>query len=309
MGSGGGSQFPGPTGPAPAPTVTLVGQSVSYSVFKAVVPSDLNKTTYSNMTAFDKDGCRISFWPPVPATGDLDAQALQILTAQFPNCSVHGLLFQSPLDDFEHVRGISGEGWQYVELQGELYNTPSNSQCSGQYVRILLAELGDQVAPMMGWEDSAKNSHCLHNEVLDLYDWTPIVYSLSFPSYQAPNPHALRDELVGAWFGAEPTMSVVWQDVYSGNGRHSDLVGIETWKTLNATEVLSTFSTWQGTGYWAVNKNLVTLWPDNKSDPAVTQHFRIYQEHNTSEPTGWKTTMRRLGLCGGQYCEGWADKD
>ena len=87
MGSGGGSQFPGPTGPAPAPTVTLVGQSVSYSVFKAVVPSDLNKTTYSNMTAFDKDGCRISFWPPVPATGDLDAQALQILTAQFPNCS------------------------------------------------------------------------------------------------------------------------------------------------------------------------------------------------------------------------------
>lgn len=294
--------------------MTLTGTPVTYDAYKLILPNTLSQTVYSDGTAFDRSGCHIVLWPPVDSTGDLDAQALQILQQKFPG-GIKGVSRPSPLDDPEHLRGVSGEGWRYVELQGERLNPAGTG--NGEYVRIFLAQLGTKVAAMVGWEASyyAENRfpYCVHGEVLDPFEWTAITYSLSFPGYQAPNPHALRDELVGAWFGATvgPYMNLVWKDVFSANGRHSDLIGYETWQTLNATQVLNTFSTWQGTGSWAVDGNRFTVWPDDSSEQAKTRYFRIYQEVNTAEPSGWRTSIRKLDRCGDDqhYCEGWANKD
>lgn len=317
-GGGGSGAGGGQVLQAPPPNVTLTGTEVTYDAFKVVVPSTLVTKSYSNAMAFDRPGdeCRIALWPPVAFTGDLDAQALQILKDTFPGYGgILGVTQPSPLDDPEHLRGVSGEGWQYVELQGQLLDAKGWAG-TGEHVRILLARLGDKVAAMTGWEASYyKNNrapNCVYGEILDLYEWTPMVYSLSFPNYQAPNPQALRDELVGAWFGTTSGqyVSLVWKDVFSGNGRHSDLIGSQTWQTLNPNEILSTFSTWQGNGSWAVNRNLLTVWPDDSSESPSTRYFRIFQEVNTSEPTGWRTSIRKLGRCGDDqhYCEGWASK-
>jgi hypothetical protein len=299
----------GPSTPAPPVSPTLAGTPLSYGVWSAVVPPDLTRTDYPDAVALDKTGCRLTVWPPVAAAADLDGQALDILTSKFPApyTGVVGVDVASPLTEGYHLRGVTGDGWPFVELQGELLDATQHR--SGEHVRIAAYQLGTQVAAVVGWE-SSPSVQCL-SEILNPFSWTSLTYSVSFPSLTSSTPHALRDALVGGWFGSETgtTVSLAWSDVFSGNGQHSDLTGYETWQTLNTTQVLDTFSSWQGNSYWAVSGNQLTVWPFDTSKAATTRYFRVVAEYNTAEPSGWRSYLHRLDSCGGVLCEDWAVKD
>ena len=71
-------------------------------------------------------------------------------------------------------------------------------------------------------------------------------------------------------------------------------------------EVLDTFSAWQGTSWWDVSGNKLTIWPIGGSKAPFTRHFRIFDEYNTAEASGWRTYWYRLDVCGGVPCEGWS---
>jgi hypothetical protein len=163
------------------------------------------------------------------------------------------------------------------------------------------------VAYLLGWQASGEQG-CL-DEVLDPKAWSMLAYSISFPSVRAADPTALKRALVGGWFGAETNTSIAWSDVFYANGRHSDLVGIDTWRTVSPTEVVDTFSAWQGTSWWDVSGNKLTIWPIGGSKAPFTRYFRIFDEYNTAEASGWRTYWYRLDVCAGAPCEGWSVLD
>ena len=67
----------------------------------------------------------------------------------------------------------------------------------------------------------------------------------------------------------------------------------------------------EGNGYWSAEGNRLTMWPDDPSKPPVTKYFRIWDERNNSEPSGWRRKLRKLGTCGDDrhLCEEWYVKE
>lgn len=305
----------GPGTPAPAPSTALAGEARTWGAWALVVPGGLTVVDFGDHLTLDKPGCRLTVWPPVPAGTDLDAQALALFNAGFgPPTSggVVGKYAASPLNESTfHRRGVTGQGFPFVELNGELLD--GSGRRSGQHVRIAAYQLGAVVAAVLGWEAAYADVHspqCL-SEVLDPYAWTLLAYSTRFPGHQAASPRALRDALVGGWFGAETgtSISLAWSDVFFANGHHSDLMGVETYRQTSATEVTDTFSAWQGTSLWGLEDNRLTIWPLDPARPAHTEYVRLSREYNPAEASGWRAYLYRLGTCATGPCERWSVKD
>lgn len=217
-----------------------------------------------------------------------------------PGQAVIGSTANSPLDEYMHVNGISGEGWTYVDLRGHLVDAANHNSEYGK-VRILLANLGAQSAVITGFQPWNATDNCL-DDVLNPYEWVLLFYSLSFPSYQG-NAGAFRSALIGEWYGAESGtyISIGWGDVFAANGHHIDVSTVESLQQVSSTEYNDTTSGWSGNGTWAVHGNKLSLWHDDPSRPATTEYARIFSEH------GSFTYVRRLGRNGdGSYGETWA---
>lgn len=292
-------------GIAPVPKAALSGTPFSWDVYQVIVPPSLTVATLSDGVALTKAGCLIALWGTVPTQADADAQALAQLTQKMVSSGqvVVGENTASPLDDFTHLNGVSGEGWTYVDLRGRLVRASNHNDELGK-VRVLLANLGARSAVITGFQPLSATDHCL-DEVLNPYEWILLYYSLSFPGFQG-NRSAFRTALLGGWFGVETGayIDIAWGDLFAANGRHTDVSVLETFRQISPTEYLDTTSGWSGNGAWDVDGNKLTVWPDDPMQPAVTQYIRVAAEH------GSFIYLHRLDLCeGGVYCEGWSTKD
>jgi hypothetical protein len=304
LGCGGGGKGAGPGSgpptPPPAPAVGLSGTPTTWDAYRLVVPGTMTAAPGTDALALDKNGCRITIWRPVPALADLDGQALALLQAGFSDpqrwSGLVGENRASPLDEAFHWNGITSQGWPYVELRGQLLDTRGIR--SGEHVRILVVNAGGQAAYMIGWQTV---TGCI-DEVLDPYEWVLLSYSLELPGRPGDRA-ALGRSLWGGWFGAEANQGVAWSDVFAANGHHADLVGVETYRQIGPGQILETFSTWQGNGWWTASGNLLSLWWTDPARPPRTEYFRVFRE------TGGFTYRMRLGFCGDHYCEGWETKD
>lgn len=198
----------------------------------------------------------------------------------------------SILEDSYHLQGLSGEGWPYVELQGRLQR--AGGAALYENVRILLAQLNNnQYAAMIGYD--YRYNLCLDFGANDAGKWLKLVYSLSFPEYQAADPDALRKKLFGGWYGTytAPTYTTHWSHVFSANGNDLSEESISVYTPISNTSlVYETSSTWTGNGKWQLNNGKLSIWT-NLQQP-VTNYIRYFQSWNQS---AWDINLRTLGPC------------
>ena len=292
------SPSPSPLPSPPPPAVGLGGTPLRWGDFQVTVPATLTATDYGNLLALDKPGCRITLWPTVVSQPDLDGLALAFLQSAFTDPArwggVVGQVDASPLTEYLHHTGLDAGGRRFTDLRGELLNAAGRR--SGEKVRIQMVDLGGRAAAMVGYETGGS---CIDDQV-DPYEFVLLAYSMDFPAF-AGDPQALGRTLVGGWFGQEAGsggVNIAWSDVFAANGQHSDAYVAQTFHDLSPTEYLDVLSGWFGNGRWATRGNLLTVVPNGGS--ASTAYFRIYRE------TGGFTYLRRLGSCGGSYCERWS---
>ena len=299
----------------PEPNPVLSGAQLDFDVYRAVIPESLTITEYPGQGAsLSRNGCLINLMTPVAFSGDLDSQALQLLNVTYNPLGYLVLSINAaslnPLESDSHRRGVTGDGWDYVELMAELASTQSGIQVrKGIFVRILVVKLDAQVAYIIGSQVSS-SVNCIYQEVTDPFEWSKITYTLSFPGLQASNPQRMSEMLLGGWYGADVVTNVYWGDIYAANGRYDNAIGVEQWN-VTPTEITDVYSTWLGSGYWALNGTLLSIWPDDPAKPAETHYLRIWDERSTAAdaPSGWKRVLRRLHACSTTepFCEHWAE--
>src|SRR5579862_3196555 len=125
--------------------------------------------------------CEIRMLPPAAAQGDLAQMGVQL---------VQGFSNQNRLGPYQgqygktvmqsREEGISGTGWNYVDLSGQLGQ-------SGITVRVLMIELAPgQVMPIVGF---SKVWGCLGNQAMRDNDvWALLFHSLQIPGYTQDSP-------------------------------------------------------------------------------------------------------------------------
>ncbi len=295
-----------PTTPAPAPVTDISGTAVTWSDYKLLMPAGMTLTHdgTNGYVAMDIGACRISLWPKVAADADQDAQALALLTSAFSAIS-SGVV----VSDWDHVRGIAGDGWTYVDLKGYLKNS-SGIQTQDK-VRILLAKLGNNSAYMIG-NDRGTSTGCLDESYASFGNWVPIFYSLSFPNFVATDSSAMGKALIGGWFGSRigTSVSTYWSDTFAANSHYLHTDGMQSQFSAYPGDSLVYVSNvnWAGDGYWAVSGNKLTTWPSDPAKQPKTEYVRVFQSLNTSAATGWDTYFMRLGTLGGIPVEQYATK-
>jgi len=302
-GGGGGGRSPAP------PDWTLQGQSFTWQGYTFLIPPSMALTANGSngFVQLDGQGCQIFFLPPQRSAADRDQQALDVLGQVFsdPNRwgGLVGLGAQSPLDDNTHHRGISGEGWTYVDVRTG-FRRPGGVGFTDDMARVLLADLGNGSSAVMVGYQTDSSVRCI-NEGLNPYEWILLTYSLSLPKATPTNRSALHDALLGGWFAAEvgSSISTSLNDVYGANGRYDSATTVQTYQTLNPQQYLEKTSSWRGNGSWSLGGNLLQRVPDDGALKATSPYIRLFQERNTAEPSGWRWYLHELSSCSSSPCE------
>jgi hypothetical protein len=181
-------------------------------------------------------------------------------------------------------RGITGDGWRFVEVN--LSPALPGGGSTGALVRVFLVQLGNQVAPVVAFDNGSR----LDSPVNGRGAWPLFFYGLTFPQRAGPGPGATYDQLVGTW-GAGGTNALV-QETFGKDGSYGSMAGRQTYTDISATRVLERTRGWFGEGRYVVQGNRLTVW-SNGGKPA-THYFRIAEQANSVAPGGWIVVLRQL---------------
>jgi hypothetical protein len=273
----------------------LPGQRQAWNGYSFIAPPnvavDLADAGVSLVTPAisGKGPCFMLIAPLQPADADADAQALGLLRDAFSTNyrDVSGPSgYPSPMDLRQH--GVSGAGWEYVEMSGELIALDgTNTHNVG---RILLARLGSEVGVVIGFE--SWDNRCLDDISGTKLTWQRLFYSLRFPSFKGGDTEALGRQLIGKWRISDGNIFV--GETYAANGRYGGSATIQTYKDISPTEILKTTTTYSGDGLFASKGD----WLWRRSDKGVneTVYFRIVREPNSAVSTGWLPNLYQLEL-------------
>jgi hypothetical protein len=297
-GAGGGTGSGGGTGAFPEPPAELLpGQRQTWNGYSFIAPPNVTASVDATDAGVSlvtpaisgKGPCFMLIAPLQPAEADADAQALSLLRDSFSTNykDVAGPSgYASPMDLRQH--GVSGAGWEYVEMSGELIALDgTNSHNVG---RILLARLGTEVGVVIGYE--SWDNRCLDDINGTKLTWQRLFYSLQFPSFKGGDTEALGRQLIGKWRISDGTIFI--GETYAANGRYGTSATFQTYKDISPTEILQTTTTYFGDGVFASKG--AQLW--KRSDKGVNEsvHFRIVREPNSAVSTGWLPNLYQLEL-------------
>lgn len=289
-GTGGGSGTGGGTGVnLPAPKAPVTGARETWSGYSYVVPPGMTAQTYADgvvLTDRTDATCTISLLPQRAAEADATQQALSILLSWSPG-TITGFHDEfgglTPLD--HKRRGVNGEGFSYVLLQGYLLGA-NGAELSGG--RIMLVNLGAMVAPIIG----VGGSTCFDDATGKRLDWSWLYYSLQFPGATPTGTPAPADQLVGKWFINSGTIFL--GETYAANGHYASVSAYQTYTQVTPTQVLEHTSTFTGDGTYEVHQDRLSRL--SASRPAETTLFRIVDEQNASVASGWLPRFYQLDL-------------
>jgi len=249
-------------------------------------------------TVTSSDGVVVMEGPVAPA----DAPCSAVLLAPMPagpdsavqaEALVNGLLAEKlgPYrSEFEgdvkltRYEGVSGTGWPYVDLFGQLGRGPV-------YARVLLARMGTQVVSLMG---VTKSRNCMgamrENDV-----WSLLFHSLQLPGFAEDSPQ-LKQQLLGTWESVSSTVYV--SESYAANG-HCAKGGAHSTYTESALSpgiLLQKTSDWRGDGSYEVHGDRLTtrISRGAYAGYSVTRLFSIVRQPDSNRPDGFSYILRTV---------------
>lgn len=229
--------------------------------------------------------CEIRMLPPAAAQGDLAQVGVQL---------VQGFSTQNRLGPYQgqygktvmqsREEGVSGTGWNYVDLSGELGQ-------SGITVRVLMIEIAPgQVLPIVGF---TKVWNCLGNQAMRDNDvWALLFHSLQLPGYTQDSPK-LAEQLVGMWTSASGGAGNA--DIFAPNGHFSTVAVYQSYQASSTPGyVWEVDRSWQGDGPYEVHGDRLHTRNAKGSDAEhdVTRYFSIVRTPNENKPGGYEYALK-----------------
>jgi len=288
--AGGGGR--GVSAVAPNPQVTVSGTRQILMGTSFIAPPGFTQTlltdgvVLSGAQTASQGFCGIFIFPPRAAEADAKTQAINTVKAfiapSFKDVIAPWGGYSTPLNSGDISRGVASAGWDYLYFWGFLQDG-SGLGTSRSKVRILLAQLGVQVVPMIGLE--AKDNLCLDDDNDgNPVAWPLFYHSLTFTTFTPSTRSSPAQQLLGKWKGFGGSTSN--GQTYAANGHYEKVSAVQSNRIISPTEVLVTTSTWLGDGSYQINGDRLTIFPNN-GNPPVTNLFRIVEEPNSVVPGGY----------------------
>ncbi len=220
--------------------------------------------------------CEIWMLPPMPIQGDLASQG-KALAESLAATKRFGPYRDDRGRDvmLSREEGISGSGWQYADLSGQLGS-------SGITVRVLMAGMAgnSSVLPIIGY---SRTWSCLGNQsVRDNDVWALLFHSLQLPGF-ANDSRDLARQLVGTWSSASGSAGNSY--TFAENGRFGSVALQQSYAASSTPGmVLEINRSWRGDGPYDVRGDrLHTRNPSgSETERDVTRLFSIVRTPNDS---------------------------
>jgi hypothetical protein len=230
--------------------------------------------------------CEIRMFPPMAAGGDLSTQGAALAQSVATANRLGPYLDDRGRDvRLSREEGISGTGWAYADLSGQLMNGRIT-------VRVLVAQMGDQVLPILGF---SRTWDCLGNQSMRDNDvWALLFHSLQLPGYIQESGQ-LAQQLVGTW--SSSSGSAGNSATFAPNGRYGK-VAVYHGYTLSSTPnmVWEINRSWQGDGPYTVHGDQLHTQNAHGSDSEkdVTRFFSVVRMPNDNKPGGFEFVLRMV---------------
>jgi len=185
------------------------------------------------------------------------------------------------------VRGISGQGWDYLMVKKGI-------QHPGPYETLLgfvfVAKLDNYLGVISGMSKDPLVSTCMGE--LASNAWPRFFYSLSFRSWTARDQaSAMRKKIVGVWTSA--TATAADQFAFAANGRYGGAAAAQQYNRISSTEVLQTTQAFFGNGAYTLRGNTMTLTPDDRKNHPEAAFVRV-EEESKDGGRSWVETLYLL---------------
>lgn len=289
-----------PSGPSlPPPEVDVVGTPQTWHGWSFVPPAkwELQAADDGLMMKAPKQDPKapgftfLCLLPLQKRDGEPFAQALAILTKFFATSFSGYLDYEfDDRDVFLHrTRGTTTDGVPYALLRLRPLDQAGNR--TGHQARIALFQLGDEVAPLLGFQNADEPT--LENVITGkCVAWPLLLHSLAFPGRKVPDADGLREQLLGVWNIGSGTMWI--REEFRKDGSFLDASAYRTYRDKDANHVEETTRSWFAEGRFHVDRNRLSVWP--KGGKPRTQLFRIVEEANSQVPGGWLKQIYRLSV-------------
>jgi hypothetical protein len=179
--------------------------------------------------------------------------------------------------------GVSGTGWAYTDLSGQLGH-------SGITVRVLMAQMGRYVLPIIGYSRTWK---CLGNQSMRDNDvWALLFHSLQIPGFTKDSPQ-LAQQLIGTWSSASGSAGN--SDVFAKNGRFGSVALYQSYAQSSTPGMVWEINrSWQGDGPYEVHGDRLHTQnaKGSETERDVTRLFSIVRMPNNERPGEFDHVLR-----------------
>jgi hypothetical protein len=221
--------------------------------------------------------CVIAIVPDLKIAGDRATQLVDIVNASFSRQfgPYHGETGKDIRADQQ--RGVSVDGWPYVDLLGQLGN-------SFFHVRALLAGSKDRAVAVMGIFNAVD---CLGSYyVRDNDTFLMLFHSLRLPGYEASSPK-LASQLLGSWQSVTSTAGV--RVTFAANGHYDDGAIAANYFVGNNGVIYDRASNFMGNGTYKVDGDHLTM---TGHGDTRTELFSIARQPRADRPGEYDEILR-----------------
>lgn len=228
--------------------------------------------------------CEIWMLPPMPVQGDLATQGAALVDSLAVTRKFGAYRDENGRDvRLSREEGISGTGWAYADLSGQLGN-------SGITVRVLMAQMGDYVLPIIGY---SRTWNCLGNQSERDNDvWALLFHSLQLPGFMKDSSE-LAQQLVGTWSSASGSAGNTL--VFARNGHFGSVALYQSYSPSSTPGMVWEINrSWQGDGPYEVHGDRLHTQNPHGSDTEknVTRLFSIVRMPNHERPGEFDYVLR-----------------
>ncbi len=234
--------------------------------------------------------CLISLWPTRPAgpnlLNDADNAFQEIFkTYQRSDQTTRGTAMPPIV-----VRGISGQGWDYVIVKKGIRKAPGPGVTYQTLLGfVFAAKLGNHIAVISGMSKDPLVSTCFGELAGNV--WPEFFYSLGFKTWTPTPSPVLAKALVGTWTTASATAAD--QFAFAANGRYGGASAVANYNRISSGEVVQTTQAFAGDGAYTLEGNKMVLTPDNHARSPENALFRV-EDENTGGDARWLPVLYML---------------